>query len=224
MAVAFSLGLRTDQEDEVSVQTLTFTQSGTPQGILVYAVNMSVATNIFTSITYGSVPLEPVAGGLAQDTAGEPLLTQIYFAGSGLPSGTQTITATRTNNGNDCIIAAVSVVADRDTELTGIVLLQGDGTLAEQNVNDGSPGTNSLRFAGGVSGLSTAPAVGANSTNIASFSGGGNGRSFGLVRETTAGQGSRPVGFSSGTSDDRAFVHVAIREVAAASRRIYLIN
>lgn len=35
------------------------------------------------------------------------------------------------------------------------------------------------------------------------------------VRETTAGQGSRPVGFSYGTSDDRAAVHLAVREVSA---------
>jgi hypothetical protein len=221
MAVAFSLAWASAVEEDVSTQTITFTQSGTPQGILVFAINLRDNEDKFTSITYGSVQLTPVAGGLALDGSGELLATQIYFAGSGLPSGTQTITATRTNDGDDTGIVAISVIADRDTEPTGIVLLQGDGTLAQQNVDDGSPGTNSLRFAGGGSGLASAPAVGGDSTNIIAYSEGGTGRSVRVVRETTAGQGSRPVGAVSGSSDDRAFVYVAIREVP---RRIFNIN
>lgn len=191
--------------------TWTHTQTGTPQGVLVFVHVTNNATDTVTSVTYGSTTLTRVTGGAAVDTAGEPGRTDLFFAGSGLPTGNQTVTVNRLNNTRIMYATAVTVTAATSTNVTGIVLLQQDGTLAQQNVDDGSPGTNSVRYAGLFSGLNAVPTAGANSTLLQSIDLGN--QVCVLVRETTAGQGSRPVGFSSGTTSGRAAVHVAVREL-----------
>lgn len=188
----------------------THTQTGTPQGVLVFVHVTNSATDTVTSVSYGTVSLTRVPGGAALDAAGEPIRTDLFFAGAGLPTGNQTVTVNRTNNANIMYATVATVTAATNTNVTGIVLLQGDGTLTEQNVDDGSPGSNSVRYAGASSGLNAPPTAGANSTLLQSIDVGN--QSCALVRETTAGQGSRPVGLS-GATDDRAAVHVAVREL-----------
>lgn len=194
----------------------THTPSGTPAGILVFTFT-NFSTDIISAVDYGGVAMTAVSGGYAVDTATEPGNCKAWYLGSSIPIGAQTITVTRTNDASTAYGACHAVTAGGDTEvyLPGIVLLQNNGTFAEQNVDDGSPGTDSLRFAGAHSGNSSQGIGGANSTlDVASCI------DYGVyvnvtVRETTAGQGSRPVGFSYGTSDDRAAVHLAVREVSA---------
>ena len=199
----------------------THTQTGTPQGVVVFVHVMNSATDTVTSVTYGGTSMTRVSGGAAVDSAGEPGRTDLFFLGSGLATGNQTITVNRTNNANIMYATAATVTAATDTEVTGIILLQGDGTMAEQSVNDGSPGTNSVRYAGAFSGLNAPPTVGANSTLLQSIDVGN--QTAALVRETTAGQGSRLVGFTT-ASDDRAAVHVAVRELVVVVTRYILIT
>lgn len=187
----------------------THTQTGTPQGVVVFVHVMNSATDTVTSVTYGGTALTRVSGGAAVDSANEPGRTDLFFLGSGLASGNQTIVVNRTNNANIMYASAATVTAANQTEVTGIILLEGDGTMAEQSVNDGSIGTNSVRYAAAFSGLNAVPTVGANSTSLQSIDIGN--QTAALVRETTAGQGSRLVGFTT-ASDDRAAVHVAVRE------------
>lgn len=215
MAVAHSASSESHTGTTGSVSQASFswthTQTGTPQGVLVFVHVTNNATDTVTSVTYGAVTLTRVPGGAAVDAAGEPGRTDLFFAGAGLPAGNQTVTVNRLNNTRIMYATAATVTAATDTNVLGIVLLEGDGTLAQQNVNDGSPGSNSVRYAGAFSGLNAPPAAGANSTLLQSIDLGN--QTAALVRETTAGQGSRPVGFSSGTTDDRAVVHVAVREL-----------
>lgn len=216
MAVAFDASAEshtTGTTGSVSQASFSWTHApvGTPAGILVF-VFTNANTALISSVTYGGTSMNAVSGGMAADTTTEPGRCTAYFLGSSIPTGNQTVQVNRTNNTTAMYAVSVSVTADRNTEAVGPVLLQNDGTLAEQNVDDGSLGTNSVRFAGINSGLGTAPSAGANSTIMQTFA--YSARSVSTVRETTAGQGSRPVGFSSGTSDDRAAVHLAVREVA----------
>jgi hypothetical protein len=192
----------------------THTPVGTPAGVLVF-----VATNansaLITSVTYGGVAMTAVSGGEAIDTGGEPGRMTAYFLATGIPTGARTVTVTRTNNTTVMYAVAITVTADSTPEVyeAGIVLLENDGTLAVQAVDDGSPGTNSLRFAAINSGLSSVPAAGTGSTVLGGVDFGA--RVVQVVRETTGGEGSRDVGFSSATSDDRAAVHLAVREAPA---------
>ena len=194
-----------------------------PINITIAAGAKGVAVGVWTLANadyVGTVDIDGGGGSLTQfseaaDTAGEPMRMTAFFMANP-PTGARVITVNRTNNATVMYAIAHSVLATSTVEVytAGIVLLQESQTLAEQNVDDGSPGTNSLRFAfvgygGG------APAAGANSTigqGIAA-----SGASCRSYYETVAGQGSRPVGASTGVADDVAAIHFAIREVPASS-------
>ena len=194
----------------------THTPAGTPRGVLVFTyVSGTGPPDDALSVTYGGVSLTPVSGGRATDTAGEPGDCKAWFLGSSIPTGAQSVVVNRNNNANPMVAHCVTVTADTNTGTGTPVLVQNDGTVAEQSVDDGSPGTNSVRYAGFYWGGSSGLTAGTNSTLL-------QGSSIvtgfaSLVRETTAGQGARSVGFFNALSDDRAGVHLAVKEVVAES-------
>jgi hypothetical protein len=213
MAVAFDAGSNSGAVTSTTDPSWTHTPVGTPAGVVVF-VNQANATNVtIDGVTYGGSALSLVAGSRATDTTGEPGYVEAWFLGSSVPTGAQTVTVSTTNAGiKTC--TAVTVTASGDTEVTGVATEENDQVLTEENVDDGSPGTNSLRLAAAYTGLPDIPSAGANSTSTSGHDHGA--RAFGVVYETTAGQGSRPVGFSA-SSDDVAAVYLAIREPAAAA-------
>lgn len=189
---------------------------GTPRGVLVLTFVNENADDAL-GVTYGGVALSAVSGGRAVDTAHEVGDCKAWFLGSAIPTGEQTVVVTRTNNANVMYAQATTVTAAADTEVTGVVLLQENQELIEQNVDDGSPGMDSVRYAGVNSGRAFPPPAGASSTSYGFIAFGA--RTIRCVRETTAGQGSRPVGFAD-ASDDVAAVHLAIREVVAGGATV----
>lgn len=223
MAVTFDAGSESHTGAAGSVSQASFNWShvgsaATKKGALVFVMGFLSSADDSTAVTYGSANLAVVSGGFAVDTAGEPMTCRAWFVGDGVPTGTQTITVTRNNNVNEMWAVGITVEYGLDTSevyVPGIVLLQEDGTLAEQNVDDGSPGTTSQRFAGMASGLAAFPPTGASSTAIHDIDIGT--KTGAVVRRTSGGQGSLAVGFASGTLDDRAGVHLAVREIAAGA-------
>lgn len=208
-----------------SVSEASFTWNhdpvGTPKGVLVFVMQNGGVSDFVGTVTYDGEDVPAVSGGLAVDTAGEVGWCKAYFLGSGInTTDPAAVVVNRTNNANEMWAAAVTVTAATDTEiyLAGIVLLQGDGTLAEQNVDDGTPGTNSVRYAGINSGLGNVPGAGTSSTALVDID--FTARVDAVNRETTAGQGSRAVGFSSASTDDRAAVHLAVREAAGGAATV----
>lgn len=194
----------------------THTPAGTPKGILLFTMVHGNATAIYGDVTYGGVTLTQVPGAAAADSGGgEGGETRAWFLGSSVPTGAQTVVVNRTNNAVPMYSVAVSVTAVGDTDTAGVTLIQEDGTLAEVSVDDGSPGTNSVRYGAIMSGLSAPPAAGANSTVLQTIDFGV--RVSSLIQETTAGQGSRSVGWADGTTDDRAAVLLAIVEIAGGT-------
>lgn len=198
--------------------SVPFTASS--DGLLVYTfvnANADDALSVKIDPLGANTDVPAVSGGRAVDTAGEAGDCKTWFLGTAaLPTGTTTVRINRNNNANVMYAVAITVTAaagmDTDVHTGGIVLLNTDGTLAEQSVTDGSPGSDSVRYAGVNSGLGTPPAQGASSTQLHTID--FTSRGISVCRETTAGQGARNVGFSSGTSDDRAAVHLAVKEVA----------
>lgn len=186
----------------------THTPVGTPKGVLVFIDREDGSGDAVDAVTYGGVSLGEVT--TANDSAGETSTASVWFKGSGLPTGAQTVQIV-THSGV-WYAGSITVTASGDTATGTPVLLENDGTLSEQNVTDGSPGSNSVRYAGGFSGLNSPPSVGANSTSLASVDDGTTAHV--ICYETVAGQGSRPVGFSSGSSDDRAIIHIAVYDTA----------
>lgn len=206
---AFSVSEGTHQ---IGTFSWTHTPVDAPSGVLVFIMRTDTASSAdaISGVTYGGVAMTAVSGGLAQDSSGEPGLCKAYFLGSSVPTGPQTVQVTTSSGEYDA--GAITVTSVGDTGVTGVVKLEGDGTLSEQSVNDGSPGSPSVRYAAGFTGLSAPPSVGSNSTSLMSHDNGTDGAV--ICRETTAGQGSRSVGFSSGTTDDRAFLHLAVIELS----------
>jgi len=218
--VAFDACTESSESASSDTFTISHTPAGTPRGIVLFVVNFHADADKVTSVDYGGSALVENTSADAHDAAGEPGQVQIWFLGSSVPSGMQTLTVTRTNDTDVLYGIVCTVTAGGDTEIytTGIVLLEGDDVLAEQSVDDGSPGTNSVRFAGGYTGYGNASsmATGANSTAGPDHTYGGL-EAAKVVYETTAGQGSRSVGFTQAASDDRALSHFAIRQAGAAA-------
>jgi hypothetical protein len=188
------------------------------KGVVVFVFQLNVSTNDVTSVTYGGTAMTAVTGGAAADTAGEQGRTTAYFLGSSVPQGTQAVIVNRNNNANQMYAVAATVTAGGDTAVheAGIVLLQENQIVSEQSVTDGSPGTNSVRYAGLFWGRTVDPTAGANSTELHNIT--MSSQVAWVVRETTAGQGSRSVGFSTGgSSDDTAAVHLAIKQTGGAA-------
>jgi hypothetical protein len=213
VAVAFDAATETALFDGGSANPFTFTHTpvGTPKGVVLFAISDANATDPFDgAVSYGGVAMAAVSGGRAVDSAGEAGACKAYFLGSSIPTGAQTVSVIHnTGVAANLYAVCITVTASADTEISGTpVLLEGDGTLAEQSVGTG--GASALRFAGLFSGLSATPSVGANSTLVHDHDIGV--RIMAVVCETTAGTGSRPVGFSSGSSDDRAAVHLSVAE------------
>ena len=193
------------------------------KGILVFVYTTNTAVDLATSVTYDGANVPAVAGGLAVDTLTEIGQCKAFFLGTGVAQGTKAVVVNRTNNGQTMWGVSATQLASGDLEYTGVLIEEENQALTEENIDDGSPGTNSLRYAGAYSGVANVTAAlvpGANSTEIGAID-------FGAfvamaVRETTAGQGSRPVGMVAAT-DDVAAVYLAIREPAtstAASSRM----
>ena len=160
-----------------------------------------------------------MAGGRAVDAAGEPGDCKSWFLGSGLPTTTTTVRINRTNDATVMYAVAITVTASGATEvhLAGIVLRKVTKPPRNSPLLTAPQAPTRLRYAGGYSGLAdivTAFIQGANSTALVGIDVGA--RVANTVRETTAGQGSRSVGFVGSGSDDLAAVHLAIKESAVA--------
>jgi hypothetical protein len=175
--------------------------------------------DLITGVTWNSVSMSRLYR--AADTDTEPGSTVAYFLDN-VSNGT--ITVSRTNNSVVTVGYAASISAAGACEayetITRVSATQntnadtsttGTGASGEVNVNDGTPGTDSMRFAAYYSGAATPPAAGTNSTGLQVLDSTAFGSRF--VRETTAGAGSRPVGAATGTTDDWALVAVAVREI-----------
>lgn len=198
------------------------------RGAIVYVLTIA-ASPLDTAVTYGGTAMTLIGSGADTDT--EAAVVRCYYLDA-VATGTQAIVVTRTNSAVQMMGMAATVTAASATQAytagmvtqggnqqnTGInTSATGTATSGEVLIFDGQPGTNSLRYCAYYTGAATPIAAGANSTllNNHDFT------AFGwtMVRETVAGQGVRSVGVTTGTTDDRAAVYVAIRETPVTAPR-----
>src|SRR4026208_2554961 len=77
--------------------TFSHTPVGTPRGVIVMiTINAESGLDHITGVTYGGVAMARVTNGFAQDTVTEPGSSYLYFLGSGIPTGTQTVSIDHT--------------------------------------------------------------------------------------------------------------------------------
>jgi hypothetical protein len=210
---------------------------GTPKGVIVFTFTLAELDILdgdnVTSVTYGGSSLTTAsAGAWRAESINTPSSNEIdckvWFLGSNVPTGTQTITVNRTNNNLKVWAAAVTVNSSQNSNVhSSVVLIQDSEGLvtSEQNVTDGSSGTgNSMRVAGTICELANFSTFLDDPINFNTLYPGGNstyrnGFDFGnavamTVTETVTGTGSRLIGFS-GDTCIQAGVYVAIKDVSS---------
>jgi hypothetical protein len=218
MAVGFVASASSGSQASVSSFNIGTLGTGARAGIVFVATHGT--GDIITGVTWNGVAMSRLYR--AADTDTEPGSVVAYFLDN-VTNGT--ITVTRTSNTVVTVGYAASISAAAKTGVTQTITrvsstqntnadtsTTGTGASGHYAVDDGSPGTDSMRFAAAYTGA--ASPVGANagsSTLLQSLDSTAFGSSF--VRETTAGQGSRNVGFATGTTDDWAVVAVAVSEI-----------
>lgn len=206
---------------QVSVGSFDISASlgaGARAGLVFVVTYANSGAAIESGVTWNGAAMSLLYSGA--DTNTEPGIVRAYFLDN---IGTGAVTVTRTNNTVVCVGYAISISAAQKTEVAQTKTVGGDGTV-NTNANtstagtatsglyaldDGSPGTSSMRFAAAFTGNATPLAAGTGSTQIQTNDQTAFGSS--LVYETSAGQGSRNVGFEA-ISDDLAVVAVAVRE------------
>src|SRR5574338_311067 len=116
MAVAFDAATESVRIDTSDPYTFTHTPVGTPRGVIVTAVHGVTNVSQINSITYGGVEL--VTGLETADTTTEPGRAYLYFLGSGIPTGTQTVSIDLTSaTTTDIQFTCVTLTANADTAM-----------------------------------------------------------------------------------------------------------
>jgi hypothetical protein len=202
----------------------THTAAAGPEGVVVCVYNRATGVYPASDVTYGGVSLARITGGQAQDTTTgtEGGTVDVWFIGTGLSGvgANPNVAVTLGEAGVACYAVCFTVTADGDCSYAGVISEQDNQTLTEENVDDGNASGASLRVAFVLSGASTVPSAGSNSTA-------GPGIDFGAYvngsyYETTPGYGSRPVGASYGTSDDVAAIYMAITASVNQDNDVYV--
>jgi len=225
LAVAFDAASESHTGTTGDASSASFTwnhvPTGTPRGALVFVFSIGALTD--TSVTYGGTAMTAVPY-TAADTDTEPGSVRAYYLDN-CGTGTKAVVVNRTNNAIVMYAVCFTVTAASGTEVYGAGVQTksastatatgasstgtGTGTLALLSVDDGSPGTNSLRFMGRYQGSAAVTAAGSGSTagpsiDFTNFC-------VDTFYETTAGQGARNVGGATIT-DDVAGIALAVRE------------
>lgn len=182
-----------------------------PRGIIVGIVHGVVSTDVVTGVTYGGVAMTRVT--TAADTVTEPGRVYIYFLGSGIPEGAQTVAVTKT--GTDATTAwCLALDADGDTSVNTSGVVQENAANPSVTLGTGST-FDGFVFGIFYSGLANVnpPSIqdGVGLTRVLASSVGG--RDFGaFVGAANYGEkkGANVVANFISATDDAAFAAVAI--------------
>jgi hypothetical protein len=192
--------------------TFDHTPVGTPRGVIVLiTINAEGGADGITSVTYGGVAMTRASPGFAQDTLSEPGSAYLYFLGSGIPTGVQTVSINHTAGSGVKIATCCTVTAAADTEIAAAGVISEDATNPQIALDSGAD--SALRYCvinsgHGVVG-NVAPLSGMSAVSDIDH----GSRIVRVDRQTTAGSGSFTIGYTA-TIEDVAMCAAAIKEVA----------
>jgi hypothetical protein len=127
MAIAFDDWWDNNRTGTGTTQSWSHTPLGTPRAVVVAVTHGASSTEHVSSVTYGGVAMTPVVS--AADTGGEPGRTSLFFLGSGVPTGTQTVLVTySTGTTDDTHATSVTFTAALDCEVIDFDVVEGDAT------------------------------------------------------------------------------------------------
>lgn len=125
MTVAFDAAVESVRTGTTDPHTWTHTPVGTPRAIVVAVVKGIAAASVVSSVTYGGVAMTLVSEGA--DAATEPGRAQLFFLGSGIPTGAQTVSVDLTSATTDDIeFVSLSYTAAADCAVESVSSIDGD--------------------------------------------------------------------------------------------------
>jgi len=212
--------------------------TGTPRSALVFT--LAIGANPVTGVTYGGTSMTAVPY-TAYDSDTEPGFVQAWFLDN-CGTGTKAVVVNRTNNAVVTYATCMTQTAASATEvyLAGVKTIAAAGaeqtaasssntgvssSWASMALDDGSPGTNSIRYLAVYSGASSVSAASTNTTtNGTSASIDFGNYVFFTLRETTPSQGSKTLTLATAISDDLAAIGLAVRETPVDNRNASIVN
>ena len=224
--MTITVDLATEDVRTGTTSPRTFSHAGAAsgvRGVVLMLMHGASAADHVSAASYGGVALSRQVR--TTDTATEPGAAEIWFLGTGIPQGTQTVSYTPGSTTDDIHAICVTVLGDADTQVIDTDSVSADGsggTLANPSrtlQNSSKIGTSAMAFAAMYSGLTaqTSITAGSNCTKIGSSELSGNFTSTGL-RQTTAQTGTGDFTIAATSSaDDCAFVAVVVAEMQGAS-------
>lgn len=189
--------------------TFDHTPSGTPRGIVLTISHGGTGTDVISNVTYGGVTMTRLQTN--NDGAIEVGRSYVYFLGSSIPTGTQTVSAGTNGDTADMHFVAYSLTANDDTESIDADGISGDA--ANPSVTLQYTGRVAIAIAA-LYGGGSAPSAFTPNGNCSTVHDHDLGAFYSeSIRQTTPGSSDFAIGGTAAT-DDVAFSAVAIAELA----------
>jgi len=180
------------------------------KGVIVAAVHGVSSTDHVSAVTYGGVALTRQQRNI--DTATEPGAAELWFLGSGVPQGTQTVSVTCGATTDDFHFTSITLTGARDTRV-----IDQDGVnenVANPSVTLQYANYSSMAFAA-LYGGGAAPSSFAENANCTRVHDHDLGAFYSAVcRQTTVGGADFAIGGTAST-DDVAFAAIAVTDAEA---------
>jgi hypothetical protein len=213
MAITFLNSVEVERTGTTNPQTWTHVPSGTAKAIVVAIVHGTSSTDHVSAVTYGGVAMTRKIR--ATDTVTEPGAAELWFLGTGIPTGNQTVSASlNTNTTDDMHFVSMSFGAPGDT--TAFVTGSVSENQADPSVTLAYGGRTAIAVAALYGGGATSAAFtpNGNCTTVQTFNIGASAFYSSVIRQTTAGTADFAIG-GTAVSDDVAFVALALSEIAS---------
>jgi hypothetical protein len=209
MAITFLNAVEVERTGTTDPQTWTHVPGGTAAAIVVSIVHGTSSTDHVLTVTYGGVSMTRVVR--ATDTATEPGAAELWFLGSGIPTGNQTVSADLASATTDDIhFVSMSFSAPGDCT-----------AFTSGSINENAANPSVTLTYGGRTAMAVAALYGGGASP-ASFTPNGNCSAVAdfaiaafystVIRQTTAGTADFAIGGTAAT-DDVAFVALALSEI-----------
>lgn len=201
--------------------TFTHTPVATPRGVVVW-IGHTTDVDRIAGVTYGGVAMTRILS--MAHSAGEAVRGYIYFLGSSIPTGAQTVSVDSDGSAGLKHASCATVTASADTVVNVSGSLNADQADPQIAVDTGS--TSSLRYFGIGTGLNAPSGLTLISGMTAIHDADLGAVSSVFARQTTAAAGSVTVGWTA-ASDDVAMIAIGVEEVPSsvtAPPRLTVIN
>ena len=197
----------------------TFSHSGGagPKGVILTVVHGDTATQLTSTVTYGGSSLSSIQ--MNQDTLTEPGRSEVWFLGSSVPTGTQTVSVDLTSaTVTDIQFVCITLNGSANLEIVDQDGITISATQANPTVTLNYGGRECMSIGALYWGGATPPGA----TGLASGCEEVFGEDLGawvaeVMRQSTPGTSDFQIGYTTLAADDVAFSAVAVAEVAAAA-------